>query len=331
LERFSFKEIQQVLYLNKSKDELKNIELQEKYKLFIKEKLFKNSKTSICEDLNINLSTYELFDIRFKKDKPKSSLRKQEFIVIQNYNKKIELIKKTRDLRAENYTISQICKTLKLDYRTVKKYLDPNFNYDNSRNKVSILGPFESIIEQNIKKEIKITTIYRILQEKGYAGSYSNLRAYCRRFDSSTFNYRGIKSKDKIEMKQVIKFLYHPLVKIKRISTKEFDSIFNEYPIIKTIYKVIVDFKSALFVTKSTIDFSSWLVDVKNLNIPELNSFVGGVERDITAVYNAINLKHSNGLAEGTVNKIKFIKRIMYGRCKFDTLRNNILLGEKYN
>lgn len=67
------------------------------------------------------------------------------------------------------------------------------------------------------------------------------------------------------------------------------------------------------------------------MNISELDIFIAGIERDFEAVKNAINVEYSNGLAEGTVNKIKFIKRIMYGRSKFDTLRNKILIAEKYN
>lgn len=70
---------------------------------------------------------------------------------------------------------------------------------------------------------------------------------------------------------------------------------------------------------------------MKVINISELNSFVKGIERDITAITTAINVKYNNGLAEGTVNKIKFIKRIMYGRCKFNTLSDKILITEKYN
>lgn len=44
----------------------------------------------------------------------------------------------------------------------------------------------------------------------------------------------------------------------------------------------------------------------------------------------AILYHHSNGLAKGSVNKIKVIKRILYGRCSFDTLRRKILLLEKF-
>ena len=62
----------------------------------------------------------------------------------------------------------------------------------------------------------------------------------------------------------------------------------------------------------------------------KLNSFVNGINRDIDAVKNSITYPYSNGLAEGSVNKIKVIKRIMYGRCKFATLRLKVLLLEKF-
>lgn len=54
-----------------------------------------------------------------------------------------------------------------------------------------------------------------------------------------------------------------------------------------------------------------WINQTSLLNIPELNSFINGITRDIEAVRNAIIYKYSNGLAEGTVNKIKVIKRII--------------------
>ncbi|WP_399547986.1 transposase [uncultured Clostridium sp.] len=43
-----------------------------------------------------------------------------------------------------------------------------------------------------------------------------------------------------------------------------------------------------------------------------------------------IKYDYNNGLAEGSVNKIKVIKRIMYGRCNFNTLKNKVLKLEYY-
>lgn len=70
------------------------------------------------------------------------------------------------------------------------------------------------------------------------------------------------------------------------------------------------------------------MIQAKDSGIREINSFVEGVRRDLDAVKNAIILPESNGLAEGSVNKLKVIKRIMYGRCSFDTLRRKTLALE---
>lgn len=47
---------------------------------------------------------------------------------------------------------------------------------------------------------------------------------------------------------------------------------------------------------------------------------MNGIERDKDAVKNAIQFDYNNGLAEGSVNKLKVIKRIMYGRNSFELL-----------
>ncbi|MBO6231467.1 MAG: transposase, partial [Ruminiclostridium sp.] len=41
-----------------------------------------------------------------------------------------------------------------------------------------------------------------------------------------------------------------------------------------------------------------------------------------------IEHSYNNGIAEGTVNKIKVIKRTMYGRCSFELLRAKVLLNQ---
>ncbi|MGL4730879.1 MAG: transposase [Clostridium sp.] len=61
------------------------------------------------------------------------------------------------------------------------------------------------------------------------------------------------------------------------------------------------------------------------LNIKELNSFSEEIKRDIKAVKYSIITTINNGLAEGSVNKIKVIKRIMYGRCNFDLLKQKVI------
>ena len=70
--------------------------------------------------------------------------------------------------------------------------------------------------------------------------------------------------------------------------------------------------------------------EARLLEIPEVDSYLNGMEKDLTAVKNAIKYNYNNGLAEGSVNKIKLIKRIMYGRNSFEMLKAKILLNEYY-
>ncbi|KEI07394.1 transposase [Clostridium botulinum C/D str. BKT2873] len=76
-------------------------------------------------------------------------------------------------------------------------------------------------------------------------------------------------------------------------------------------------------------EFQKWLHKAAALKINEINSFINGLTRDIDAVKNAILYEYNNGLAEGFINKLKLIKRIMYGRCNFNLLKNKILMLEE--
>lgn len=57
----------------------------------------------------------------------------------------------------------------------------------------------------------------------------------------------------------------------------------------------------------------------------ELSGFVTGLRQDETAVRAAIVEPWSNGPVEGQVNRLKLIKRSMYGRAGFDLLRQRVL------
>ena len=60
----------------------------------------------------------------------------------------------------------------------------------------------------------------------------------------------------------------------------------------------------------------------KKYDIPELQTFINGIKKDLTAVKNGIIYSYNNGLAEGSVNKIKVIKRVMYGRNSFGIIES---------
>lgn len=66
-----------------------------------------------------------------------------------------------------------------------------------------------------------------------------------------------------------------------------------------------------------------WLQDVHTTGTPALGSFAAGLRHDLDAVTAGLTTDYSSGAVEGTVNRIKMIKRQMFGRAKFDLLRKH--------
>jgi transposase len=69
-----------------------------------------------------------------------------------------------------------------------------------------------------------------------------------------------------------------------------------------------------------------WLTRVEADDQPQLHSFATGIRRDQQAVTAGLALPYSSAAMEGNVNKIKMIKRQMYGRAGFPLLRKRVLL-----
>ncbi len=61
---------------------------------------------------------------------------------------------------------------------------------------------------------------------------------------------------------------------------------------------------------------------------PALRSFVVGLRRDQDAVTAGLTLPWSSGVVEGHVNRLKMLKRQMFGRANPDLLRKRVLLTE---
>jgi transposase len=74
--------------------------------------------------------------------------------------------------------------------------------------------------------------------------------------------------------------------------------------------------------------WDEWLSQSQQENTPEeLRTFAKGLKEDEAAVRAALSVSWSNGQVEGQVNRLKTLKRQMYGRAKFDLLRKRFLLS----
>ena len=114
------------------------------------------------------------------------------------------------------------------------------------------------------------------------------------------------------------------------LTNEQYDAVIKEYSFLGELYALVKEFHRIVFSHKPN-EIDNWISNAKLLGIPELNTYLGDLTNDILAVKNAISYAYNNGLAEGSVNKIKLTKRIMYGRNSFALLRAKLLLNEHFN
>lgn len=69
-----------------------------------------------------------------------------------------------------------------------------------------------------------------------------------------------------------------------------------------------------------------WLDKYEKSIIPRIRTFTKGIRMDMTAVKNAIIYPVSNGITEGYVNKLKSVKRVMYGKAKLPLLKIKMVM-----
>ncbi|WSN71400.1 transposase [Streptomyces sp. NBC_01361] len=70
-----------------------------------------------------------------------------------------------------------------------------------------------------------------------------------------------------------------------------------------------------------------WLDAVRQDDLPGLHTLAAGIDRDRDAVVAGLTLPWSSGVVEGHVNRIKMLKRQMFGRAGFGLLRKRVLLA----
>jgi len=77
--------------------------------------------------------------------------------------------------------------------------------------------------------------------------------------------------------------------------------------------------------SKRSAPLDAWIDDAIDSELIPIMRLARVLRRDIDAVNNAIDLPWSNGQAEGQINRLKTLKRAMYGRAGPELLRARML------
>ncbi|WP_249353660.1 transposase [Rhodococcus sp. USK13] len=95
-------------------------------------------------------------------------------------------------------------------------------------------------------------------------------------------------------------------------------------PALATTGRLVRDF-AEIMVDRRGNDLNAWIGRTRREGSPALRSFAAGLVRDLDAVTAGLTLPHSSGAVEGHVNRIKMLKRQMYGRANFDLLHKRVI------
>ncbi|MEU5386637.1 ISL3 family transposase [Kitasatospora cineracea] len=90
---------------------------------------------------------------------------------------------------------------------------------------------------------------------------------------------------------------------------------------------LIERFASMLVHRRGREELEQWAADAETSRLPELRGFAIGLRKDWDAVMAGLSLHWNSGAVEGHVNRIKTLKRQMFGRAKLDLLRKRVLLA----
>jgi transposase len=244
----------------------------------------------------------------------------------EKQTKKLDLIKEIKRCYDKQQSILELSRTFGLNRKTVHNYVHgalPSF----TRNRTSNLDRYRETITIWIREKTRIKTMYDRLVKEGAEITYGNLRYYVKK----------VKSKMPIEQDtikisrfHVIRLLYNKGISDLSITKDEQDGIklfLRRNKRIQEIINTVMDFRIILE-SKTTDRLEAWMNRVTSSNYSQILKFVNGIRKDYDAVVNGILLKASNGKIEGKINKLKKIKRDMYGRCSFGLLKGKFFLAE---
>lgn len=256
---------------------------------------------------------------------------KQHQLALQQKQKDVD---EARELAKNGIPIEHIAKILHHTYRTIQKYLDPGYSVVNGHYNVRIpnkLAPFEEKVIKLRSQGMTYPQIHKLISKEGYNGSVASLRMFIQKEQLRRINEQEVNSDyqavEFVQRKALTQLIYKSIDQVFTISKEQYNQVLKSYPLIAELYDVIREFYRIIN-SKREDRLEEWLKKPEQFNIAELQTYVNGVRKDLDAVKNEIKYEYNNGLAEGSVNKIKVIKRIMYGRNSFQLLKAKVLLYE---
>jgi transposase len=257
--------------------------------------------------------------------------RRAEAASQQKHAGKVEQYEQIHALAAAGFTKLDIADLVGVSRPTVYRYLelpDPPERRRPHRSGHRVLEPYEPYLQQRWAQGCRNRSrLFREIRAQGYQYGASNVFRFLKRLDRDQPGPVTPPARPRTRVpsaRHVACLLVQHRDKLSDEERNYLNRLCAHEPALATAYELAQEF-ATIVRDRQGHCFEAWLARVTASEIGELRRFAGRLREDQAAVEASLRLEWSNGQTEGQVNKLKLLKRQMYGRANFDLLRRRVL------
>jgi transposase len=165
--------------------------------------------------------------------------------------------------------------------------------------------------------------LYREIRQQGYLGKGVMVARFVAAW-RKTGKATSPKTPKQISPRQAALLVTRPADQLKDKQKQLLDRIARHCPTIIELRKLSLGFRAALVADDSN-QLRGWIDEARHSEFGPVVRFAYGLHKDLSAVAAAVDTSWSSGQVEGQINRLKTIKRQMYGRAGFELLRARVL------
>ena len=246
------------------------------------------------------------------------------------------LYHQVKALREQGGSLDFIAGQTGLSQRTIQRFVKAEQFPARARRRAQPCqtDAFESYLRERIASGFtNAAQLYRDIKIRGYPGCYSSVSCFVSRFAKSLPGSKRAGSpanrSREIPASRAVAWWLQGRLSTRQLEVAQqqqafLEALFKRVPVFQEVSELAQSFV-ALIKCHSSEDLPFWLERACHCNCSEIRQFAQGLKQDLPAIENAVSLCWSNGQTEGQVNRLKMIKRQMYGRAKFDLLRARVM------
>ncbi|RKR91782.1 transposase [Micromonospora pisi] len=229
-------------------------------------------------------------------------------------------------LGAEGLSISATTRRLDMNVRTAHKYARAataeTLIGPNASSRPSVLAPFHPYLRQRLTDGVHETAdLHAEIVACGYHGSLRVLHDWL-----TTNRTRPTAITVPVPSAQrITAWIMRPGHKLTEDDHTDLADACSRCPDLDTIADLARGFAALVRHQGTGQHLNAWINRARHAGYPELRGFAAGLVSDRDAVVAGLTQPWSSGPVEGQVNRIKTIKRQMYGRANLDLLRKRVL------